>query len=108
MSKLEKQLKKYKKLVDKKLQENNRKVVVCKDCGQLIDREQEKVVVEYDMETQNITFICENCNEKFVKEMEERGRIFKENCPNHYDCSLWCEPCKDKETCSYFKSLKGK
>lgn len=107
MTKLDRKLKRYVKLVNKKLQQNNRKVVVCKDCGQLIDIEQEKAVVEYDMETQNITFLCESCNEKFVKEMEERDRIFKENCPKHYDCNLWCEPCKNKDTCSYFKSLRG-
>ena len=72
MTKLERQLKKYKKLVDKKLQENNRKVVVCKDCGQLIDIEHEKAVVEYDMLSQNLTYLCERCNEKFIKEMEQR------------------------------------
>ena len=108
MNKLERKLKKYKKIVDKKLQENNRKVVVCKDCGQLIDIEQEKAVIEYDMVSQNITYLCESCNEKFVKEMEQRDKIFKENCPKHYDCKLWCETCKDKETCSYFKNVEVK
>ena len=108
MTKLERKLKKYKKLVDKKLQENNRKVVVCKDCGQLIDREQEKTVIEYDMVSQNITYLCESCNEKFIKEMEQRDKIFKENCPKHYDCRLWCENCGDKKNCSYFKSVEVK
>ena len=72
MTKIERNLKKHIKLVNKKLKENNRKVVVCKECGQLIDIEQEKAVVEYDMKTQDITFICENCNKKLTKEMEER------------------------------------
>lgn len=106
MNRLERKLKKHIKLANKKLKENNRKVVVCKNCGQLFDREKEKGVVEFDMKTQDITFLCEKCNEKFTKEIEERDRIFKENCPKHYDCRLWCEPCKDKENCSYFKSLK--
>lgn len=108
MFKLERKLKKHIKLVNRKLQENNRKIVVCKDCGQLIDIEQEKAVVEFDIETQNMTFICENCNKKIAKETEERERTFKENCPKHYDCSLWCSYCKDKHTCSYFEGVKGR
>lgn len=100
-TKTERDLNKTLKRMKKVLSKDKRKVVVCKDCGQLIDRENERCVVEFDISTQSATYICEKCNDKFTKELEERNRLFKQNCPKHEPCNLWCEACEDKETCSF-------
>lgn len=75
------------------------KHIYCHRCLREIDKSKETFYMDYDIQKKKYEYLCEKCNKFFEEQIEERDRNFKEKCPLHKSCCLWCSNCEAKENC---------